>query len=76
MAPYPHFNQSRNVRPGSRDCDECPKAGDSCWHLHLCFQCGHFGCGGLSPNKHATRHDHGRQRYPAELMLEFLPLYG
>lgn len=44
------------VAPSGTGCVECENA-DGWWlHLRRCAQCGHFGCCGDSPAKHATAH--------------------
>ena len=39
-------------------CAECLEAGAPWCHLRICLECGHVGCCGSSPNKHATAHAH------------------
>ncbi|HWM87358.1 MAG TPA: UBP-type zinc finger domain-containing protein [Kofleriaceae bacterium] len=53
-----HLDQIQRVRPGSKGCEECLRAGDSWVHLRLCLSCGHVGCCDSSRNKHATKHFH------------------
>ena len=86
MTPCPHFSEIRKVKPHTRGCEECLKTGDPWLHLRLCLTCGHVGCCDSSPNKHATRHNHGTHHpimrsfepgetwgwcYPDHLMLDF-----
>jgi len=46
----------KEVRPGTKGCEECMKIGDTWVHLRICLTCGHVGCCDQSKNKHATRH--------------------
>ena len=46
----------KDVKPGSKDCEECLKSGDSWVELRICLTCGHVGCCDSSKNKHATKH--------------------
>lgn len=57
-APCAHLDQIRDVKPGTKGCEDCLKTGDTWVHLRLCMTCGHVGCCDESKNKHATRHFH------------------
>jgi uncharacterized UBP type Zn finger protein len=46
----------KDVKPGSKGCEECLKIGDTWVHLRICLICGHVGCCDQSKNKHATKH--------------------
>jgi len=46
----------KEVRPGTKGCEECMKIGDTWVHLRICLTCGHIGCCDQSKNKHATKH--------------------
>jgi uncharacterized UBP type Zn finger protein len=54
-----HLDQIRDVKPGTKGCEECLKMGDTWVHLRMCRSCGHVGCCDSSKNKHATKHFHG-----------------
>src|SRR3954453_16532035 len=58
MADCSHTATIRKVTPSARGCEECLKTGDWWVHLRLCRACGHVGCCGDSPNRHATAHFH------------------
>ena len=53
-----HLDQIQNVRPHTRGCEECLKAGMRWVHLRMCLVCGHVGCCDSSIGKHATKHFH------------------
>jgi hypothetical protein len=53
-----HIGAIRKVKPSARGYEECLKMGSRCLHLRLCRTCGHAGCCGSSPNRHATAHFH------------------
>jgi Zn-finger in ubiquitin-hydrolases and other protein len=46
------------VTPSALGCEECLKSGDAWVHLRIRRTCGHVGCCGQSPNRHATKHFH------------------
>ena len=48
----------RDVAPSALSCEQCLKIGSLWVHLRLCRTCGHVGCCGDLPNRHATRHFH------------------
>ena len=50
-----HTNQTRDVRPSARGCEERLEIGDTWVHLRECLVRGHVGCCDSSKNKHATR---------------------
>lgn len=54
--PCAHFQEAREVTPGTNGCEECLQLGESWVHLRLCTACGHVGCCDNSKNKHATKH--------------------
>jgi CPA2 family monovalent cation:H+ antiporter-2 len=59
--PHPvclHVDQTREVIPSARGCEDCLRIGDAWVHLRICMTCGHVGCCDSSKNKHATRHSH------------------
>jgi len=43
----------KDVKPGSKGCEECLKTEDIWVHLRICLTCGHVGCCNQSKNKHA-----------------------
>lgn len=51
-----HRDLIREVKPGTRGCEECLQAGGRWVHLRLCLTCGHVGCCDSSPGRHATAH--------------------
>ena len=53
-----HLEQIQDVRPHTKGCEECLKAGTKWVHLRMCLSCGHVGCCDSSPGKHATKHFH------------------
>ncbi len=56
-----HLDQIHNVKPNTRGCEECLKAGTPWVHLRMCLVCGHVGCCDSSQGKHATKHFHQTQ---------------
>ena len=64
-----HISQIHDVRPRTRDCEECLELGDAWVHLRLCMTCGKVGCCDSSKNKHATAHFHATQ-HPIVRSLE------
>lgn len=46
----------KDVKPGTKGCEECMKMGDTWVHLRICLTCGHVGCCNQSKNKHASKH--------------------
>lgn len=46
----------KDVKPGTKGCEECLKSGDDWVHLRICLICGQVGCCDISKNKHATKH--------------------
>ena len=44
--------------PSAEGCQDCLASGGRWVHLRLREQCGHVGCCGSSPNRHATGHSH------------------
>lgn len=46
----------KNVKPGTKGCEECLKTGGTWVHLRMCLECGHVGCCDSSPNQHARAH--------------------
>jgi uncharacterized UBP type Zn finger protein len=56
-----HFDQIHDVQPSAQGCEECLKTGDWSVHLRECLVCGHVGCCGSSPNRHATKHFHATE---------------
>jgi uncharacterized UBP type Zn finger protein len=56
-----HRDQIQDVRPHTRGCEECLKAGMRWVHLRMCLVCGHVGCCDSSIGKHATKHFHNTQ---------------
>ena len=51
-----HLSQIQPVTPSAQGCEDCLKTGHDWVHLRLCLSCGHVGCCGSSPNRHATAH--------------------
>lgn len=51
-----HLDQIQKVKPHTKGCEECLKAGMRWVHLRMCLVCGHVGCCDSSQGKHATRH--------------------
>ena len=64
-----HRDQTADVAPRTRGCEECLQMGDRWMHLRLCLTCGHVGCCDSSKNKHATKHHHATQ-HPIVRSLE------
>jgi len=56
-----HLDQIHDVRPHTRGCEECLKAGMRWVHLRMCLVCGNVGCCDSSIGKHATKHFHQTQ---------------
>jgi uncharacterized UBP type Zn finger protein len=57
----PHFDQIRDVKPGTDGCEDCIKIGATWNELRLCLTCGHVGCCDDSEHQHATKHFHATQ---------------
>jgi uncharacterized UBP type Zn finger protein len=55
--PCSHVDSIRDVRPSSRDCEDCVRLGEYSWlQLRMCMTCGFVGCCDSSKNKHAIAH--------------------
>lgn len=65
----PHLRMVAPVVPRSRGCEECLRLGTRWVHLRLCLTCGHVGCCGSSPMRHARAHAH-RVGHPIIRSLE------
>jgi uncharacterized UBP type Zn finger protein len=48
----------KGVKPRTKGCEECLKAGVTWTHLRMCLECGHVGCCDSSKNRHARAHFH------------------
>jgi len=51
-----HLDLVEDVVPSSAGCEDCLRTGGEWVHLRLCMSCGHVGCCGSSPNRHARAH--------------------
>jgi uncharacterized UBP type Zn finger protein len=51
----------KKVKPRTKGCEECMKAGAKWLHLRMCLECGHVGCCDSSPGRHARSHFHETQ---------------
>ena len=51
-----HFKQMTKTTPKTQGCEECEKVGTRWKSLRMCLDCGHVGCDGSSPGKHAEEH--------------------
>lgn len=51
----------KNVKPLTKGCEECVKAGQKWVHLRMCLECGHIGCCDSSQGRHARAHFHATQ---------------
>lgn len=51
-----HFDQVRDVTPGTTGCLECLEENQRWVELRLCMTCGHVGCCDSSRHQHARRH--------------------
>jgi Zn-finger in ubiquitin-hydrolases and other protein len=49
----PHLSLVRPVTRTPEGCEECLVLGSAWVHLRLCLTCGHVGCCGSSPVRHA-----------------------
>lgn len=58
MAECEHLQIETTADPNTTEgCEECLEQGDTDWvDLRVCAQCGHVGCCGSSPDKHAQQH--------------------
>ena len=56
-----HLQQIASVTPSADGCEDCLRIGGRWVHLRLCMSCGHVGCCGSSPNRHATKHFNGTE---------------
>src|SRR6202158_4784086 len=59
----------KDVKPGSKGCEDCLKTGDTWVHLRMCLECGHVGCCDSSKNRHATKHFH-KSKHPLMRSIE------
>ena len=64
-----HLDQTKNVHPNTKGCEECLKIGQEWVHLRLCLECGHVGCCDSSIGKHATNHFR-KSKHPIMRSLE------
>jgi uncharacterized UBP type Zn finger protein len=51
----------KKVKPHTKGCEECLKAGTKWVHLRMCLECGHVGCCDSSQGQHARGHFHATQ---------------
>jgi uncharacterized UBP type Zn finger protein len=51
----------KKVKPNTKGCEECLKAGTKWVHLRMCLECGHVGCCDSSQGQHARGHFHATQ---------------
>ncbi|HZD31410.1 MAG TPA: UBP-type zinc finger domain-containing protein [Candidatus Angelobacter sp.] len=57
MADCEHLQQANHkVKPGSKTCNECVRAGQRPVELRVCLICGNVACCDSSPGRHATLH--------------------
>lgn len=88
MTSCPHLDQIQDVKPRTKGCEDCLKAGDMWNQLRVCLSCGYVGCCDDSKNQHATKHFHQTQHplirslepgehwvwcYPDKLYFERVP---
>jgi uncharacterized UBP type Zn finger protein len=52
---------AKKVKPHTKGCEECLKAGTTWVHLRMCLECGHVGCCDSSQGQHARAHFHATQ---------------